>query len=68
MVSTSAVCDWILNSFLTPQVGETGHTVGVEHISELASRSIEAIKLTPAGPLLEKGHLVVHGNHLQPTL
>lgn len=41
-------------------VGETGHTVGVEHISELASRSIEAIKLTPAGPLLEKGHLVVH--------
>ncbi|KAG0581003.1 hypothetical protein KC19_4G217200 [Ceratodon purpureus] len=42
------------------QVGETGHTVGVEHISELVERSIDAIKMTPAAALMEKGHLVVH--------
>jgi hypothetical protein len=47
------------------QVGETGHTVGVEHISELVERSIDAIKKTPAAPLMEKGHLVVHGTNPQ---
>lgn len=42
-------------------VGETGHTVGVEHISELVERSIGAIKMTPAASLMENGHLEVHG-------
>lgn len=41
-------------------VGETGHTVGVEHISELVERSIDAIKMTPAASLMENGHLEVH--------
>lgn len=48
------------------QVGETGHTVGVEHISELVERSIDAIKMTPAAALMEKGNLVVHGRNPQP--
>lgn len=42
------------------QVGETGRTVGVEHIPELVERSIDAIKKTPAGALMETGRLVVH--------
>lgn len=53
--------------YLVLQVGETGHTVGVERISELVERSIDAIKSTPAGSLLEKGHLVVHGTQLRPS-
>lgn len=41
-------------------VGETGHTVGVEHIPQLVERSIDAIKMTPASSLMEMGRLVVH--------
>lgn len=48
-----------MNMYL--QVGETGHTVGVEHIPELVKRSIDAIKQTPAGDLMDKGRIVVHG-------
>ncbi|CAM6007734.1 unnamed protein product [Sphagnum balticum] len=40
-------------------VGETGRTVGVEHIPELVDRSIDAIKQTPAGSLMDMGHLEV---------
>jgi protein-L-isoaspartate(D-aspartate) O-methyltransferase len=43
------------------KVGETGRTVGVEHIPELVKRSIDAIKQTPAGHLMDKGRIVVHG-------
>lgn len=46
------------------QVGETGHTVGVEHIPQLVERSIDAIKMTPASSLMEMGRLVVHGKAL----
>ncbi|KAG0578067.1 hypothetical protein KC19_5G202600 [Ceratodon purpureus] len=42
-------------------VGETGRTVGVERIPELVKRSIDAIKQTPAGHLMDKGRIVVHG-------
>ncbi|KAG0578065.1 hypothetical protein M758_5G196400 [Ceratodon purpureus] len=41
-------------------VGETGRTVGVERIPELVKRSIDAIKQTPAGHLMDKGRIVVH--------
>jgi hypothetical protein len=41
------------------QVGETGRTVGVEHIPELVDRSIDAIKQTPAGSLMDMGRLEV---------
>lgn len=41
-------------------VGETGRVIGVEHIQELAERSIDAIKETPAGELMDKGRIVVH--------
>lgn len=50
------------------QVGETGRTVGVEHIEELVDRSIDAIKQTPAGYLMDKGHLVVHCTDLPSHL
>jgi protein-L-isoaspartate(D-aspartate) O-methyltransferase len=43
------------------QVGETGWTVGVEHIPELVDHSIVAIKQTPAGSLLDNGHLNIYG-------
>lgn len=49
------------------QVGETGRTVGVEHIPELVDRSIDAIKKTPAGALMETGQLVVHRMLLYAT-
>ena len=45
------------------QVGETGRTVGVEHIPELVDRSIKAIKKTPAAYLMDGGNLVVHCTH-----
>jgi hypothetical protein len=35
--------------------------VGVEHIPELVDRSIDAIKRGPAGALLDKGIVEVHG-------
>ncbi|KAH8948975.1 hypothetical protein BDL97_10G005800 [Sphagnum fallax] len=41
-------------------VGETGWTVGVEHIPELVDHSIVAIKQTPAGSLLDNGHLNIY--------
>lgn len=41
-------------------VGETGRTVGVEHISQLVDRSIESIKKGPAAHLLDKGSLSIH--------
>jgi len=41
-------------------VGETGRTVGVEHIPELVDRSILAIKQTPASYLLDKDHLNIY--------
>jgi hypothetical protein len=47
------------------QVGETGRTVGVEHIPELVDRSILAIKQTPASYLLDKDHLNIYGNPMQ---
>jgi hypothetical protein len=47
------------------QVGETGRTVGVEHIPELVDRSIVAIKQTPASYLLDKDHLNIYGNPMQ---
>eukprot|EP01018_Ginkgo_biloba_P002230 Gb_14540 [translate_table: standard] len=41
-------------------VGETGKTVGVEHIPQLVERSIESIKKGPAAHLFEKGALVIY--------
>lgn len=40
-------------------VGEKGLVVGVEHIPELVERSIDAIKQTPAGELMDKGRIIV---------
>jgi len=47
--------------FFSFQVGEAGLVVGVEHIPELVERSIDAIKQTPAGELMDKGRIVVLG-------
>lgn len=41
-------------------VGPQGRAVGVEHIPELVSFSIENIKKSAAAPLLEDGSLSVH--------
>ncbi|VVA25858.1 PREDICTED:-L-isoaspartate [Prunus dulcis] len=41
-------------------VGPQGRAVGVEHIPELASSSIENIKKSAAAPLLKEGSLSVH--------
>uniref|UniRef100_A0A7I4E0N4 protein-L-isoaspartate(D-aspartate) O-methyltransferase n=1 Tax=Physcomitrium patens TaxID=3218 RepID=A0A7I4E0N4_PHYPA len=41
-------------------VGETGRVVGVEHIAELVEGSIDAIKETPAGELMDKGRIEVY--------
>uniref|UniRef100_A0A0D6QZM5 Protein-L-isoaspartate O-methyltransferase n=1 Tax=Araucaria cunninghamii TaxID=56994 RepID=A0A0D6QZM5_ARACU len=41
-------------------VGETGRTVGIEHIPQLVERSIESVKKGPAAHLLEKGALSIH--------
>lgn len=42
-------------------MGDTGRTVGVEHIPELVERSIDAIKRGPAGYLLDNGRVEIHG-------
>ncbi|XP_010248719.1 PREDICTED: protein-L-isoaspartate O-methyltransferase-like [Nelumbo nucifera] len=41
-------------------VGPQGRAVGVEHIPELVTSSIENIKKTPAAPLLKEGSLSIH--------
>ncbi|OVA20551.1 Protein-L-isoaspartate(D-aspartate) O-methyltransferase [Macleaya cordata] len=41
-------------------VGPQGRAVGVEHIPELASTSIENIQKSAAAPLLEEGSLSIH--------
>jgi len=41
-------------------VGSNGRTVGVEHIPELVSSSIENIEKSAAAPLLKDGSLSVH--------
>ncbi|CAK9854924.1 unnamed protein product [Sphagnum jensenii] len=48
-----------LTAVLGLMVGETGQTIGVEHIPELVDRSIDAIKQTPAGSLMDSGCLEV---------
>ncbi|CAK9193629.1 unnamed protein product [Sphagnum troendelagicum] len=49
-----------LTAVFALMVGETGWTVGVEHIPELVDHSIVAIKQTPAGSLLDNGHLNIY--------
>lgn len=41
-------------------VGPEGRAVGVEHIPELVSTSIENIQKSAAAPLLKDGSLSVH--------
>lgn len=45
-------------------MGDSGRTVGVEHIPELVDRSIDAIKRGPAGHLLDNGQVEIHGKLL----
>jgi hypothetical protein len=59
--TVDAVISYIYIGFAMFQVGETGWTVGVEHIPELVDHSIVAIKQTPAGSLLDNGHLNIYG-------
>lgn len=47
-------------------VGPQGRAVGVEHIPELASSSIENIKKSAAAPLLKEGSLSVHVGGMFP--
>jgi len=49
-----------LTAVMALLVGEKGRSVGVEHIPELAERSIGSIKQTQAAPLLESGALSIH--------
>ncbi|RZC92426.1 hypothetical protein C5167_004257 [Papaver somniferum] len=41
-------------------VGSQGHAIGIEHIPELASTSLENIKNSAAAPYLEEGSLSIH--------
>lgn len=47
-------------------VGPQGRAVGVEHIPELASSSIENIKKSAAASLLKEGSLSVHVGGMFP--
>lgn len=49
-----------LTAVFALMVGETGRSVGVEHIPELVQRSIETIKKGKAAHLLESGRLSIH--------
>eukprot|EP00246_Nothoceros_aenigmaticus_P017792 TRINITY_DN893_c0_g1_i4.p1 TRINITY_DN893_c0_g1~~TRINITY_DN893_c0_g1_i4.p1 ORF type:complete len:188 (-),score=37.69 TRINITY_DN893_c0_g1_i4:448-1011(-) len=49
-----------LTAIFSLLVGETGRTVGVEHISELVERSVIAVKRGPARSLLDGGQLSIH--------
>lgn len=41
-------------------MGESGRVVGVEHIPDLVTRSVSAIRLSSAAALLEGGQLSIH--------
>ncbi|MCL7030100.1 hypothetical protein MKW94_014611 [Papaver nudicaule] len=43
-------------------VGSQGRAIGIEHIPELASTSLENIKNSAAAPFLEEGSLSIHVN------
>lgn len=49
-----------LTACFAMMVGPEGRAVGIEHIPELVSWSIENIKKSPAAPLLKSGALSVH--------
>ena len=47
-------------------VGPQGRAVGVEHIPELVSSSIQNIQKSAAAPLLKGGSLSVHAGGMYP--
>lgn len=49
-----------LTACFAVMVGSQGRAVGIEHIPELVTWSIENIKKSAAAPLLEEGSLSVH--------
>ncbi|KAK1258138.1 Protein-L-isoaspartate O-methyltransferase [Acorus gramineus] len=49
-----------LTACFAMMVGPQGHAVGVEHIPELVSSSIDNLKKSAAAPLLKEGSLSVH--------
>uniref|UniRef100_A0A7C9DLK7 Protein-L-isoaspartate O-methyltransferase n=1 Tax=Opuntia streptacantha TaxID=393608 RepID=A0A7C9DLK7_OPUST len=49
-----------LTACFAMMVGPEGRAVGIEHIPELVSWSIENIKKSPAAPLLKSGALSIH--------
>lgn len=60
MLSTFFAGTGYLTACFALMVGPEGRTVGVEHIPELVSSSLENIQKSAAAPLLKDGSLSVH--------